>query len=166
MKTIEKILSAIKSHLVDLSSKQSTTSLVTRTFPPTEIPPLSSTNITITAHEKFWPTSFSIPHEVAEHLYITDVKIDNNSQFISPGCLPALMFSDLAASETLDFEELQRPSSTLTISLTNTSSTSKTFSGSLVGTKIPDLRTRHKKSSSAWDPRTSCPANSCASARR
>jgi hypothetical protein len=137
MKTTEKILSAIKTFFANLSSKKSTTSVVTRKFLATEVPPLSSASMTITAREKFWPTSFSIPHEVAEHFYVTDVKIDKNSQFISPGCLPALVFSDQAASEEIDFEELQKPSSTLTISVTNASSTSKTFSGTLKGTKIP-----------------------------
>jgi hypothetical protein len=118
---------------------------VTRELPTVEVPPTSSANVSVETGEKFWPNSLTIPHDVAEHFYVIDVKMDENSQFVSPGCLPALVFSDQATSEELDLAPLQTQSSRLTITVVNIASTTKTFKGTVKGTKTSPAPDKPKK---------------------
>lgn len=137
MNTIKKIWRNLTSSVVHSAESPVDPSPVIKKFFSAKVLSMSTTHFTLMVDENFWPTSISIPHEVAEHFYITDIKINKNSQFINPSCLPALVFSDRASPVELDLDPLQK-SSCITISVVNTSTFSaQTFEYLVRGTRIP-----------------------------
>lgn len=80
----------------------------------------------------FWPTRFFFPDDVAESLFITDVKVGKNSQFYSPACVPASLFAASAPDVAVRMDRLPG-GMTLTLSVTNASDFPVTFRGQVAG---------------------------------
>ena len=103
--------------------------IITREFPEATVPAGISTYLFIQAKDPFTPESFSMPEDIARNFLITDIKVGANSQFISTGCIPALLFSDKAIVENLRLDHLS-------IQVKNISDTSCNFQGAFVGEAV------------------------------
>jgi hypothetical protein len=118
--------------------------IITRDFPEVTVPGLLtatvpgnlSTNLFIQAKDPFTPESFSIPEDIAQDFLITDIKVGANSQFISTGCIPALLFSDEAVVERLRLDHLPT-AKLLKISVTNQATGERQFKASVSGPASP-----------------------------
>lgn len=62
----------------------------------------------------------SIPHETAAKLLLTSLSVAGRSQFLSAGCVPALLFSDQAVVEDFDLDPTTETDDEICVSLTNT----------------------------------------------
>lgn len=95
----------------------------------------SSANINVQPQVVFRPERLVVPSNVAVDFLITDIKVGKNSQLVSTGALPALMFTESAFGVRLKMDTAQI-SMFVTISVTNTNANPKSFAGGLVGPAV------------------------------
>lgn len=104
-------------------------------FGSTSVAGLGSANINVQPQVIFRPERLVIPSNVAPDFLITDIKIGKNSQLVSTGALPAVMFSESAFGVRLKMDTAQ-VSMFVTISVTNQSPHARNFQGGLVGPAV------------------------------
>jgi len=94
-----------------------------------------STNIIVQPQCHFRPERLEIPPEVAPDFLLTDIKVGKNSQLVSTGALPAVMFTEQAFGVRLKMDTAQI-SMFVTVSVTNQNAQARNFQGGLVGPAV------------------------------
>lgn len=101
----------------------------------TALPPLSSANISVQPQVIFRPERIVIPSNIAADFLITDVKVGKNSQLVSPGAIPAVVFVENAFGVRLKMDTAQI-AQFITISVTNQNGASRNFQGAIIGPAV------------------------------
>jgi len=101
----------------------------------TTVPGNSSANINVQPQVIFRPERLVVPSNLAPFFLITDIKVGKNSQLVSTGALPAVMFTENAFGVRLKMDTAQI-SMFVTISVTNQNGQSQQFQGGLVGPAV------------------------------
>lgn len=102
-------------------------------FGPVTVPSICSTNVTVQARDAFFPERLVVPSEIAGDFLVTDVKVGRNSQFIGPGCLPAMVFSSRANPELLSGFDPVGAGMFVIVSVTNQSGGVRDFTATMWG---------------------------------
>jgi hypothetical protein len=95
----------------------------------------SSANINVQPQVIFRPERLVVPSNIAVDFLITDIKVGKNSQLVSTGALPAVMFTESAFGVRLKMDTAQI-SMFVTISVTNQNPQARNFQGGLVGPAV------------------------------
>jgi|WetSurMetagenome_2_1015567.scaffolds.fasta_scaffold06777_3 hypothetical protein len=95
----------------------------------------SSANINVQPQVIFRPERLVVPSNIAMDFLITDIKVGKNSQLVSTGALPAVMFTENAFGVRLKMDTAQI-SMFVTISVTNQNPNARNFQGGLVGPAV------------------------------
>ena len=95
----------------------------------------SSANINVQPQVIFRPERLVVPSNIAVDFLITDIKVGKNSQLVSTGALPAVMFTENAFGVRLKMDTAQI-SMFVTISVTNQTPAARNFQGGLVGPAV------------------------------
>lgn len=95
----------------------------------------SSANINVQPQVIFRPERLVVPSNLAPFFLITDIKVGKNSQLVSTGALPAVMFTENAFGVRLKMDTAQI-SMFVTISVTNQNGQAQQFQGGLVGPAV------------------------------
>jgi len=95
----------------------------------------SSANINVQPQGIFRPERLVVPSNIAVDFLITDIKVGKNSQLVSTGALPAVMFTENAFGVRLKMDTAQI-SMFVTISVTNQNPAARNFQGGLVGPAV------------------------------
>jgi hypothetical protein len=95
----------------------------------------SSANINVQPQVIFRPERLVVPSNIAVDFLITDIKVGKNSQLVSTGALPAVMFTENAFGVRLKMDTAQI-SMFVTISVTNQNPSARNFQGGLVGPAV------------------------------
>jgi hypothetical protein len=95
----------------------------------------SSANINVQPQVIFRPERLVVPSNIAVDFLITDIKVGKNSQLVSTGALPAVMFTENAFGVRLKMDTAQI-SMFVTISVTNQNAAARNFQGGLVGPAV------------------------------
>lgn len=99
---------------------------------PVTVPPLLVANISVNTPVDFCPESLLIDHDVAGDFLVTDIKCRYDSQLISRGGLPGLLFSDAALIERFSFDAL-KAGDRMMISVINHAKEDRVFAGCVKG---------------------------------
>jgi hypothetical protein len=121
------------------------TNTLERDFEPCTVKSCCSANAFIQAQDTFAPERLIIPREIAKDFLVTDIIIGKNSQLISVGCLPAMMFSSEAFHVPLCGFDTVVVGTTMTISIVNQSEESRIFKATILGSKIKRDPTLNRK---------------------
>jgi hypothetical protein len=131
----------------DLLRKRIAAGALLRTLPPrssrefiiglgsTSLPALSSANISVQPQVIFRPERIVIPSNIAADFLITDVKVGKNSQLVSPGAIPAVVFVENAFGVRLKMDTAQI-AQFITVSVTNQNGASRNFQGAIIGPAV------------------------------
>jgi hypothetical protein len=131
----------------DMLKKRIQAGALLRTLPPrsarefviglgsTALPGLSSANISVQPQVIFRPERIVIPSNLAADFLITDVKVGKNSQLVSPGAIPAVVFVENAFGVRLKMDTAQI-AQFITISVTNQNGSSRNFQGAIIGPAV------------------------------
>ena len=95
----------------------------------------SSANINVQPQVIFRPERLVVPSNIAVDFLITDIKVGKNSQLVSTGALPAVMFTEQAFGVRLKMDTAQI-SMFVTVSVTNQNPQARNFQGGLVGPAV------------------------------
>ena len=95
----------------------------------------SSANINVQPQVIFRPERLVIPSNLAVDFLITDIKVGKNSQLVSTGALPAVMFTEVAFGVRLKMDTCQI-SMFVTISVTNQNPAARNLQGGIVGPAV------------------------------
>ena len=95
----------------------------------------SSANINVQPQVIFRPERLVVPSNIAVDFLITDIKVGKNSQLVSTGALPAVMFTENAFGVRLRMDTAQI-SMFVTVSVTNQNPAARNFQGGLVGPAV------------------------------
>ena len=95
----------------------------------------SSANINVQPQVIFRPERLVVPSNLAMDFLITDIKVGKNSQLVSTGALPAVMFTENAFGVRLRMDTAQI-SMFVTVSVTNQNPAARNFQGGLVGPAV------------------------------
>ena len=95
----------------------------------------SSANINVQPQVIFRPERLVVPSNIAVDFLITDIKVGKNSQLVSTGALPAVMFTEQAFGVRLKMDTAQI-SMFVTVSVTNQNAQARNFQGGLVGPAV------------------------------
>jgi hypothetical protein len=95
----------------------------------------SSANINVQPQVIFRPERLVVPSNLAIDFLITDIKVGKNSQLVSTGALPAVMFTEVAFGVRLKMDTCQI-SMFVTISVTNQNPAARNFQGGIVGPAV------------------------------
>lgn len=95
----------------------------------------SSANINVQPQVIFRPERLVVPSNLAMDFLITDIKVGKNSQLVSTGALPAVMFTEQAFGVRLKMDTAQI-SMFVTVSVTNQNPAARNFQGGLVGPAV------------------------------
>jgi hypothetical protein len=95
----------------------------------------SSANINVQPQVIFRPERLVVPSNIAVDFLITDIKVGKNSQLVSTGALPAVMFTENAFGVRLKMDTAQI-SMFVTISVTNQNPAARNFQGGIVGPAV------------------------------
>ena len=95
----------------------------------------ASANINVQPQVIFRPERLVVPSNIAVDFLITDIKVCKNSQLVSTGALPAVMFTENAFGVRLKMDTAQI-SMFVTISVTNQNPAARNFQGGLVGPAV------------------------------
>ena len=95
----------------------------------------SSANINVQPQVIFRPERLVVPSNLAVDFLITDIKVGKNSQLVSTGALPAVMFTENAFGVRLKMDTAQI-SMFVTVSVTNQNPGARNFQGGLVGPAV------------------------------
>jgi len=101
----------------------------------TAIPGLSSANINVQPQVIFRPERIVIPSNIAADFLITDVKVGKNSQLVSPGAIPAVVFVENAFGVRLKMDTAQI-AQFITVSVTNQNGAARNFQGAIIGPAV------------------------------
>ena len=101
----------------------------------TALPGLSSANISVQPQVIFRPERIVIPSNLAADFLITDVKVGKNSQLVSPGAIPAVVFVENAFGVRLKMDTAQI-AQFITISVTNQNGAARNFQGAIIGPAV------------------------------
>ena len=101
----------------------------------TSVAGTSSANINVQPQVIFRPERLVVPSNIAVDFLITDIKVGKNSQLVSTGALPAVMFTENAFGVRLKMDTAQI-SMFVTISVTNQNASARNFQGGLVGPAV------------------------------
>jgi len=101
----------------------------------TALPGLSSANIAVQPQVIFRPERIVIPSNLAADFLITDVKVGKNSQLVSPGAIPAVVFVENAFGVRLKMDTAQI-AQFITISVTNQNGAARNFQGAIIGPAV------------------------------
>ncbi len=82
------------------------------------------------------PTRFILPRDIARFFDIIDIKVGNNSQFISPNAINGSLFADDAFPMELNFD-IVMPAMDLAVTALNRSHAGLDFIGTFLGDLIP-----------------------------
>jgi hypothetical protein len=131
----------------DMMRKRIAAGALLRTLPPrsarefviglgsTALPGLSSANISVQPQVIFRPERIVIPSNLAADFLITDVKVGKNSQLVSPGAIPAVVFVENAFGVRLKMDTAQI-AQFITISVTNQNGAARNFQGAIIGPAV------------------------------
>jgi hypothetical protein len=131
----------------DLLRKRIAAGALLRTLPPrssrefiiglgsTSLPALSSANISVQPQVIFRPERIVIPSNIAADFLITDVKVGKNSQLVSPGAIPAVVFVENAFGVRLKMDTAQI-AQFITVSVTNQNGAARNFQGAIIGPAV------------------------------
>ena len=95
----------------------------------------SSANINVQPQVIFRPERLVVPSNLAVDFLITDIKVGKNSQLVSTGALPAVMFTEQAFGVRLKMDTAQI-SMFVTVSVANQNPAARNFQGGLVGPAV------------------------------
>jgi hypothetical protein len=95
----------------------------------------SSANINVQPQVIFRPERLVVPSNLAVDFLITDIKVGKNSQLVSTGALPAVMFTEVAFGVRLKMDTCQI-SMFVTISVTNQNPAARNFQGGIIGPAV------------------------------
>ena len=95
----------------------------------------SSAIINVQPQVIFRPERLVVPSNLAVDFLITDIKVGKNSQLVSTGALPAVMFTENAFGVRLKMDTAQI-SMFVTVSVTNQNPAARNFQGGLVGPAV------------------------------
>ena len=95
----------------------------------------ASANINVQPQVIFRPERLVVPSNLAMDFLITDIKVGKNSQLVSTGALPAVMFTENAFGVRLRMDTAQI-SMFVTVSVTNQNPAARNFQGGLVGPAV------------------------------
>jgi hypothetical protein len=95
----------------------------------------SSANINVQPQVIFRPERLVVPSNLAVDFLITDIKVGKNSQLVSTGALPAVMFTEVAFGVRLKMDTAQI-SMFVTVSVTNQNPAARNFQGGIVGPAV------------------------------
>ena len=95
----------------------------------------SSANINVQPQVIFRPERLVVPSNLAIDFLITDIKVGKNSQLVSTGALPAVMFTEVAFGVRLKMDTAQI-SMFVTVSVTNQNPAARNFQGGIVGPAV------------------------------
>jgi len=95
----------------------------------------SSANINVQPQVIFRPERLVIPSNLAVDFLITDIKVGKNSQLVSTGALPAVMFTEVAFGVRLKMDTCQI-SMFVTVSVTNQNPSARNLQGGIVGPAV------------------------------
>jgi len=95
----------------------------------------SSANINVQPQVIFRPERLVVPSNLAVDFLITDIKVGKNSQLVSTGALPAVMFTETAFGIRLKMDTCQI-AMFVTISVTNQNPAARNFQGGIVGPAV------------------------------
>ena len=101
----------------------------------TSVAGASSANINVQPQVIFRPERLVVPSNLAVDFLITDIKVGKNSQLVSTGALPAVMFTEQAFGVRLKMDTAQI-SMFVTVSVTNQNPAARNFQGGLVGPAV------------------------------
>jgi hypothetical protein len=101
----------------------------------TSVAGTSSANINVQPQVIFRPERLVVPSNLAVDFLITDIKVGKNSQLVSTGALPAVMFTEQAYGVRLKMDTAQI-SMFVTVSVTNQNPAARNFQGGLVGPAV------------------------------
>src|ERR1700690_4337944 len=101
----------------------------------TALPALSSANIAVQPQVIFRPERIVIPSNLAADFLITDIKVGKNSQLVSPGAIPAVVFVENAFGVRLKMDTAQI-AQFITISVTNQNGAARNFQGAIIGPAV------------------------------
>jgi hypothetical protein len=101
----------------------------------TAIPGLSSANINVQPQVIFRPERIVIPSNIAADFLITDIKVGKNSQLVSPGAIPAVVFVENAFGVRLKMDTAQI-AQFITVSVTNQNGAARNFQGAIIGPAV------------------------------
>ena len=130
-----------------LMRKRVSAGAMLRTLPPrsarefviglgsTALPGLSSANIAVQPQVIFRPERIVIPSNLAADFLITDIKVGKNSQLVSPGAIPAVVFVENAFGVRLKMDTAQI-AQFITISVTNQNGAARNFQGAIIGPAV------------------------------
>jgi hypothetical protein len=104
-------------------------------FGSTAIPGLASANINVQPQVIFRPERIVIPSHIAANFLITDIKVGKNSQLVSPGAIPAVVFVENAFGVRLKMDTAQI-AQFITISVTNQNNAPRNFQGAIIGPAV------------------------------
>jgi hypothetical protein len=131
----------------DMMRKRIAAGALLRTLPPrsarefviglgsTALPGLSSANISVQPQVIFRPERIVIPSNLAADFLITDIKVGKNSQLVSPGAIPAVVFVENAFGVRLKMDTAQI-AQFITISVTNQNGSARNFQGAIIGPAV------------------------------
>jgi hypothetical protein len=95
----------------------------------------SSANINVQPQVIFRPERLVVPSNLAIDFLLTDIKVGKNSQLVSTGALPAVMFTEVAFGVRLKMDTCQI-SMFVTVSVTNQNPAARNFQGGIVGPAV------------------------------
>jgi hypothetical protein len=95
----------------------------------------SSANINVQPQVIFRPERLVIPSNLAVDFLITDLKVGKNSQLVSTGAIPAVVFTETAFGVRLKMDTAQI-SMFVTISVTNQNPAARNFQGAIIGPAV------------------------------
>ena len=131
----------------DLMARRVASGALLRSVPPrnareyalglgsTSVTGTSSANINVQPQVIFRPERLVVPSNLAVDFLITDIKVGKNSQLVSTGALPAVMFTEQAFGVRLKMDTAQI-SMFVTVSVTNQNPAARNFQGGLVGPAV------------------------------
>jgi hypothetical protein len=102
-------------------------------FGPNVIAAGASTNIQQQPQDLFRPERLVIPSDIAFFFSLTDFKIGQKTVFTATGQLPCATFAEGAMGVRL-LPDTSNIGNTVTLSATNTDSSSRTFRAAVIGT--------------------------------
>jgi hypothetical protein len=101
----------------------------------TEVEGGSLATISVPSQVNFRPDRLVIPSNLAADFLITDIKVDKNSQLVSTGALPAVMFTDTAFDVRLKMD-LVAAGMFVSVTVVNQAKEPRTFVVGVVGTVV------------------------------
>jgi len=95
----------------------------------------SSANINVQPQVIFRPERLVVPSNLAVDFLLTDIKVGKNSQLVSTGALPAVVFTETAFGVRLKMDTCQI-SMFVTVSVTNQNPAARNFQGAIIGPAV------------------------------